>query len=219
MLFIILIILYNVYSVLYLYSQFINMKITFRYLNIVITSFCLLILTACSKSNSSGNVSRGTGWKLDKDNSFKDQETAPGLIFIEGGTFTKGKVQDDVMRDWNNTPTQQNVMSFYMDETEVTNKMYLEYIKYLKKVYPPEKPEFTGIYESALPDTLVWRGRLSYNEDLVVNYFRHPAYGEFPVVGVNWFQANSYAKWRTDRVNELILEREGFLSNEAREAR
>ena len=187
------------------------MKITFRYLNIVITSFCLLILTACSKSNSSGNVSRGTGWKLDKDNSFKDQETAPGLIFIEGGTFTKGKVQDDVMRDWNNTPTQQNVMSFYMDETEVTNKMYLEYIKYLKKVYPPEKPEFTGIYESALPDTLVWRGRLSYNEDLVVNYFRHPAYGEFPVVGVNWFQANSYAKWRTDRVNELILEREGFL--------
>jgi len=217
-LFIILIILYNVYSVLYLYSQFINMKITFRYLNIVITSFCLLILTACSKSNSSGNVSRGTGWKLDKDNSFKDQETAPGLVFIEGGTFTKGKVQDDVMRDWNNTPTQQNVMSFYMDETEVTNKMYLEYIKYLKKVYPPEKPEFTGIYESALPDTLVWRGRLSYNEDLVVNYFRHPAYGEFPVVGVNWFQANSYAKWRTDRVNELILEREGFLSNEAREA-
>ena len=99
MLFIILIILYNVYSVLYLYSQFINMKITFRYLNIVITSFCLLILTACSKSNSSGNVSRGTGWKLDKDNSFKDQETAPGLVFIEGGTFTKGKVQDDVMRD------------------------------------------------------------------------------------------------------------------------
>ena len=38
------------------------------------------------------------------------------------------------MRDWNNTPTQQNVMSFYMDETEVTNKMYLEYIKYLKKI-------------------------------------------------------------------------------------
>jgi hypothetical protein len=32
-------------------------------------------------------------------------------------------VQDDVMHDWNNTPTQQHVQSFYMDETEVTNFM------------------------------------------------------------------------------------------------
>jgi formylglycine-generating enzyme required for sulfatase activity len=43
-----------------------------------------------------------------------------------------GKVQDDVMHDWNNTPTQQHVQSFYMDETEVTNFMYLEYLDWLK---------------------------------------------------------------------------------------
>ncbi len=49
-----------------------------------------------------------------------------------------GKVQDDIMHDWNNTPTQQHVQSFYMDETEVTNLMYLEYLDWLKKVFPPE---------------------------------------------------------------------------------
>ena len=93
-----------------------------------------LINTSCKKSATSSSVSRGTGWKIDNYKTFKEQETAPGLVFVEGGTFTKGKVQDDIMKDWNNTPSQQHVQSFYMDETEVTNGMYLEYLNYLKKV-------------------------------------------------------------------------------------
>ena len=59
---------------------------------------------------------------------FKQQETPPGMVPVEGGTFTMGKVQDDVMHDWNNSPNQQHVQSFYMDETEVTNFMYTEYL-------------------------------------------------------------------------------------------
>ena len=194
-----------------------------RYYLYIIALSSLLIGNSCNKSKSGSGISRGTGWKVNVDQgknsfgqNFKEQETAPGLIFIEGGTFTMGKVQDDVMKDWNNTPTQQQVQSFYMDETEVTNEMYLEYLDYLKFVYPPNEDKFKGIYESALPDTLVWRNRLSYNEDLVINYLRHPAFSQFPVVGVSWLQATQYAKWRTDRVNELILEREGFLSSEAK---
>ncbi|WP_340203224.1 gliding motility lipoprotein GldJ [Ascidiimonas sp. W6] len=173
--------------------------------------------TGCKK-NSSKNTSRATGWQINSKNggfqynsNFKDQETAPGLTFIEGGTFTKGKVQDDVMHEWNNTPTQQHVQSFYMDETEVTNVMYLEYLDYLKNVYPPEDPRYTNIYNGALPDTLVWRNRLGYNEVMTNNYLRHPAYAEYPVVGVNWVQAVQFSEWRTDRVNEAILEREGFI--------
>ncbi len=175
-------------------------------------------LVGCKKSSSSKNVSKATGWKInDKDGgfqyntNFKEQETAPGLVFIEGGTFTKGKVQDDVMHDWNNTPTQQHVQSFYMDQTEVTNVMYLEYLDYLKKVYPPEDPRYSNIYKGALPDTLVWRNRLGYNEVMTNNYLRHPAYAEYPVVGVNWVQAVQFSEWRTDRVNEAVLEREGFI--------
>lgn len=126
-----------------------------------------LTVTSCKNSGSSKNVSRATGWKINAkeggfqyNTDFKEQETAPGLVFIEGGTFTKGKVQDDVMHDWNNTPTAQHVQSFYMDETEVTNVMYLEYLDYLKSVYPPENPQYANIYTGALPDTLVWRNRL-----------------------------------------------------------
>jgi len=180
-------------------------------------------VTSCKKSSSSKNVSRATGWKINAkeggfqyNSDFKEQETAPGLVFIEGGTFTKGKVQDDVMHDWNNTPSQQHVQSFYMDETEVTNVMYLEYLDYLKSVYPPENPKYANIYKGALPDTLVWRNRLGFNETMTNNYLRHPAYAEYPVVGVNWIQATQFAEWRTDRVNEAVLEREGFLAKDAK---
>ncbi len=187
---------------------------------------CLVVasgLSSCKKSSTSKNASRATGWKINAkeggfqyNSDFKEQETAPGLVFVEGGTFTKGKVQDDVMHDWNNTATAQHVQSFYMDETEVTNVMYLEYLDYLKSVYPPENPQYTNIYAGALPDTLVWRNRLGFNETMTNNYLRHPAYSEYPVVGVNWIQATQFAEWRTDRVNESMLEREGFLAKDAK---
>src|SRR5690554_1245196 len=195
--------------------------------NVALRTFLALALSAgllsCNSSRDYDDNSRATGWDLDSreggfnyNNDFKEQETGPGLVFIEGGTFTMGKVQDDVMHDWNNTPTQQHVQSFYMDETEVTNVMYLEYLDYLKAVYPPDNPMYTNIYTGALPDTLVWRNRLGFNETMTNNYLRHPAYAEYPVVGVNWVQATQYAEWRTDRVNELMLEREGYLSEDAK---
>ena len=181
-----------------------------------------LAMFSCKKSSSSKNDSRATGWKInDKDGGFqyntgfKEQETAPGLVFVEGGTFTMGKVQDDVMHDWNNTPNQQHVQSFYMDETEVTNLMYLEYLDYLKRVYPPEDPNYRLIYNGALPDTLVWRNRLGYAEMMTENYLRHPGYAEYPVVGVSWIQAVEFAKWRTDRVNELYLQDAGYAKRGA----
>ncbi len=186
---------------------------------------CAVIIGGFSscKNSTSKDTSRATGWQINAkeggfqyNTDYKEQETAPGLVFIEGGTFTKGKVQDDVMHDWNNSPTQQHVMSFYMDETEVTNSMYLEYLDYLKSVYPPEDPRYTNIYNGALPDTLVWRNRLGSNETMTNNYLRHPAYAEYPVVGVNWIQAVQFGEWRTDRVNELMLEREGYLSKDAK---
>jgi gliding motility-associated lipoprotein GldJ len=127
-----------------------------------------------------------------------------------------GKVQDDPMHDWNNSPNQQHVQSFYMDETEVTNYMYLQYLDWIKEVFPPENDNYRKIYQGALPDTLVWRNRLGYNEVMTNNYLRHPAYAEYPVVGVSWIQAVEFSNWRTDRVNELILEKEGITTRNAR---
>lgn len=187
------------------------------------TLIVVLGFASCSKKSSSKNTSSATGWKINDQNggfqynsNFSKQETAPGLVLVEGGTFTMGKVQDDPMHDWNNTASQQHVQSFYMDETEVTNIMYSEYLFWLKSVYPPTEEVYKNIYEGALPDTLVWRNRLGYNETMTNNYLRHPAYGSYPVVGVNWIQATDFAKWRTDRVNENVLEREGFLKKGAK---
>ena len=180
-------------------------------------------LVSCNNSRDYEDNSRATGWDINsKDGGFNynadydEQEAGPGLVFVEGGTFTMGRVQDDVMHDWNNTPTQQHVQSFYMDETEVTNLMYLEYLDYLKRVYPPSEERYRNIYLGALPDTLVWRNRLGYNETMTNNYLRHPAYANYPVVGVSWIQAVEFSKWRTDRVNELRLEKEGFTAEGAR---
>lgn len=179
--------------------------------------------TSCSKDSGTKGGSRATGWKInDKkggfqhNSKFKKQETPPGMVPVEGGTFTMGKVQDDPMHDWNNSPNQQHVQSFFMDETEVTNLMYTEYLFWLKTVFPPEDENYKNIYTGAIPDTLVWRNRLGYNETMTNNYLRHPAYSEYPVVGVNWIQATEFSKWRTDRVNENILERSGYLKKDAK---
>ena len=192
-------------------------------INVVLGLVILLGVSSCSKQSSSKGGSSATGWKInDKkggfqyNNKYKNQATAPGLVMVEGGTFTMGKVQDDVMHDWNNTPNQQHVASFYMDETEVTNLMYMEYLDWLKRVFPPEDENYKNIYPGASPDTLVWRNRLGYNETYTNNYLRHPAYASYPVVGVNWIQAVEFSKWRTDRVNENTLETQGYLKKDAK---
>jgi gliding motility-associated lipoprotein GldJ len=197
----------------------------FKTMNIRLLLLAILSLSvvSCSKKSSSKGGSQATGWKInDKKggfqyaSKFKKQATGPGLVLVEGGTFTMGKVQDDVMHDWNNTPNQQHVQSFYMDETEVTNMMYMEYLDWLKRVFPSEQENYQNIYEGASPDTLVWRNRLGYNETMTNNYLRHPAYAEYPVVGVNWIQATEFAKWRTDRVNEKTLEDQKYLKKDAK---
>jgi gliding motility-associated lipoprotein GldJ len=133
---------------------------TRKFFQLVLSLVIILGVTSCNKKASGlgKSGSRATGWNvLNKKSTSKkisDQPEGPGLVFVEGGTFTMGKVQDDVMHDWNNTPTQQHVQSFYMDETEVTNSMYLEYLNWLKNVFPPTEENYKNIYEGALPDTL-----------------------------------------------------------------
>ena len=170
----------------------------------------IIIFSSCNKETS-----QTTGWEYNNPQNggfevapYEEQETGPGLVLIEGGTFAMGRTEQDVLYDWNNIPRRVTVSSFYMDETEVRNLDYLEYLYWLKRVYGTDYPE---IVKKALPDTLVWRDKLAYNEPYIELYLRHPAYRDYPVVGVNWPQANDYCAWRTDRVNEYILIREGIL--------
>lgn len=180
------------------------------------TLFVLIVLAgSILVSSCKKEVSSTTGWNYNDPNfgGFQnhpgfEQETGPGLVFIEGGSFSMGRVEQDVMYDWNNIPRRVTVSSFYMDETEVRNIDYNEYLYWLSYVY---SSDYRFLYREALPDTLVWRERLAYNEPMVELYLRHPAYEQYPVVGVSWVQATKYCEWRTDRVNELILLREGII--------
>jgi gliding motility-associated lipoprotein GldJ len=119
-----------------------------------------------------------------------------------------GRNEQDLLFEWNNMPRRVTVSSFYMDETEVRNLDYGEYMYWLSHVYASD---YRFLYRQAIPDTLVWRQRLAYNEPMVELYLRHPAYEQYPVVGVSWVQATQYCEWRSDRVNELILLENGII--------
>jgi gliding motility-associated lipoprotein GldJ len=178
------------------------------YLLGAVAAVALIASCATERSDSTGwdyNNPRMGGFQRVP---FVDQETGPGLVLVEGGTFTMGRAIDDVMFDYDNRPRRVTVSSFYMDQTEVTNFHWLEYLYWIDRAYET----YPMIYKNALPDTLVWRSPLGFNEKYVEYYLRHPAYRDYPVVGVSWLQANDYCKWRTDRVNEYILIREGILN-------
>src|ERR1043165_4417455 len=171
-------------------------------------------LTACSSNKNTG-VSRATGWDYNDTRlggfdvpNYQGQQTGPGLTFVEGGRFTMGQTEEDLTVERNNIPRTVSVSSFYMDETEVANVHYREYIYWLQRAYGGAYP---NLVTRDRPDSTVWRRALQYNEPQVQYYFQHAAYNYYPVVGVNWYQANRYAQWRSDRVNEYILLKRGAL--------
>ena len=179
------------------------------------TAFVLLALGAVLSSCSKREQSQKTGITYnDKNNGgyvrFRQTHPSPGpgLVPIEGGTFVMGGSADqDVTYDYNNVRRRVTVPSFYMDETEVSNQDWLDYLHWTAVTFPNDRE----LYYDALPDTMVWRKPLSYNEPYVDNYLRHPAFQDYPVVGVTWDQAQEYCQWRTDRTNENILRESGRM--------
>ena len=183
-----------------------------------------LFLVSCGGGNtkSGGGTKKftsKTGWKPNDQRGWfftgkqQKQKGWPGMVYVEGGTFTMGLVKDDVMHDWNNTPRRMQVSSYFIGETEITNYEYREYVTWLKFVFPPSDPSFKNIYSGALPDTLVWNNKLSRN-DYAETYFRSPEYDYYPVVGVSWLQASRYCDWLTDRANEKELMDQGIISKD-----
>ncbi len=172
-------------------------------------------LASCGeKKLKDSTASNTTGWKYnDKENGgFQvvngyEQDTPPGMVFIEGGTFTQGRVIEDVIGDWNNIPRRVTVASFYMDQYEISNVNWREYLHWMGNVFHND----INIVMKAYPDTLVWREELAYNEPYLDFYFSHVAYNWYPVVGVSWVQCADYCIWRTDRVNEMRMAEEGII--------
>jgi len=182
-----------------------------RITSLMLIAGAMITLVSCKKE-----ASPTTGWTYnDAKNGgfevypFREQGTGPGLVLIEGGTFTMGQVEEDVLREWDNAARTVTIPSFYMDECEISNCDYLEYLHWLGRVFIPN--DLKIVVDNALPDTNAWRNLLGSMEKYVDYYLRFPAYRNYPVVGVSWLQAVNYAAWRTDRVNEKILVDMGFV--------
>ena len=100
--------------------------------------FIVLTVIGCRTEKS-----KTTGWNYNdpKHGGFElrtgytEQQTPSGMRLVEGGSFTMGRVEQDVLYDWNNVPKSVTVSSFYMDETEIRNADYLEYLFWLERVY------------------------------------------------------------------------------------
>lgn len=158
-----------------------------------------------------GAMSTATGLVYnDEDNNgfmvnpFSGQPEGPNLVFIEGGRAVVGSFEEDILNRRDNVERTVSVASFYMDETEIANIHWLEYLHYLNV-----SDSSREVYMAALPDTTVWESRLAYNDPYVDHYLRYPGFRYFPVVGVSWTQANNYADWRTRAVNQKLLEDSG----------
>jgi len=101
--------------------------------------------------------------------------------------------------------------NLFIDETEISNQTWREYMYWTKRVYGDGSPEF----KFTLPDTLVWKNyfydfKVKYSKDLTdiesltYLYLRNPQYSHFPVVGISYEQAVAFCAWRTNRVNEVL---------------
>ena len=69
-----------------------------------------------------------------------------------------GRTQEDVMKEWNNSPRRVTVASFYMDETEVRNIDWLEYLTWLGRVFV----DYPEVYRKALLSRSIPKGITRY---------------------------------------------------------
>lgn len=100
--------------------------------------------------------------------------------------------------------------TLFADETEISNFSWQEYEYWNKAMYGSNSKE----HIATLPDTLIWRDKNSYDEPYVQYYYRHPAYKDYPVVGISYEQAVAYCKWRTNRVKAFLTLGKKFKYND-----
>jgi len=98
-------------------------------------------------------------------------------------------------------------INLFYDQTENSNLDWHEYMYWKQRVFGKNSPE----YKATLPDTNVWLEKYNCLKDYQSIYMHHPAYRNFPDVGISQKQAEAYSKWRSDRVFEYILIKYGKI--------
>lgn len=133
-----------------------------------------------------------------------------GMVTVPGGTFHMGQSDEDVPATQINFNKQVTIGGFYMDDSEITNNEYRQYQVAMDAADTAgigrlSQEEINMIAtKKYLPDTVVWMRDFTYHmgDPLMQYYYMHPAFDDYPVVGVNWKQAKLFCKWRTGFLNK-----------------
>lgn len=219
-----------------------------------------------------------------------------GMVYIPSGTLHIGQSDQDINNALIQKPKSISVQGFFMDETEITNNEYRQFVYFVRDsiarkllgepyidadngaviwdekidweseetqealapLYTPENQRILGRKEintkkldyvyywvdfktaaadvnrnnpdfdrssviktevvNVYPDTLCWVHDFtySYNEPMTRNYFWHPAFDNYPVVGIKWKQAMAFSKWRTRFWNDYRTQRGEVINDEFR---
>jgi gliding motility-associated lipoprotein GldK len=211
-----------------------------------------------------------------------------GMVYIPSGTLHIGPSDQDITNTFVQRPKSISIQGFYMDDTEITNNEYRQFVYWVKDslahtyldhfiedettgeeridweyeidwtdetledLYYQGDDRFAGRKEldvskieyeyewydwqaaahdqgrsprtsfikrktiNIYPDTLVWIRDFaySYNEPMTRNYFWHPAFDDYPVVGVDWHMASAFSYWRTKLWDSYQSVREDGVNSE-----
>jgi len=191
-----------------------------------------------------------------------------GMVYIPSGQLHIGQSDQDIFNSHIQRPRSISISGFFMDDTEITNNEYRQFVNWVKDslghvmmedyieddygnekidwdleldwsdellddLYYQGEEAFNGrefdvrklVYEYSwkdwkkiassdfndrlaninkeeaqiYPDTLCWIRDFaySYNEPFARNYFWHPSFDDYPVVGIDWKKANAFTHWRS----------------------
>jgi len=125
-----------------------------------------------------------------------------GMVVCPSGTFHMGQADEDVSHSRANMNKQVTIGGFYMDDTEITNNEYRQFVQAM--LTDSSALGVDVIMKEYYPDTTVWVRDFSHHmgDPMMEYYFAHPAFDDYPVVGVDWFAAKKFCEWRTQFLND-----------------
>lgn len=96
--------------------------------------------------------------------------------------------------------------TLFVDETEITNLSWREFENWTAEVYGKNSNEHLAM----LPDTMIWQQKISYTEPSMEYYYWHPAFNNYPILGLSYEQTKTFCIWRTKRVIQILISKKDF---------